>query len=65
MIDGYDAWKTGNFGEDSYNEPRIVFYCDECNAPVREGDDYYEICGYNFCEECIEKCRKEAEIEEE
>ena len=62
-LPNYDSWKTGNYGE--YNEPRVAFRCDECQAEIYEGDDYYEICGYNFCEDCIEKCRKEADIEEE
>ena len=63
-LPNYDSWKTRNYGEDGSSEPRVAFRCDECKAEIYEGDDYYEICGYCFCEECIEKCRKEAETEE-
>jgi len=42
-------------------EERISLYCDECGKEIYVGDRYYEICGANFCEECIEKFVKTAE----
>lgn len=45
------------------DEPPIVTRCLKCHEPIREGDDYYDIEGDAFCEECIAKFLKVAEAE--
>lgn len=44
-------------------EPRSVFICSGCNQRIYEGDDYYEILGEQFCEDCIRKARRIAEYD--
>lgn len=46
-------------------DPPIVYYCVGCGEEIREGDYYYKIARDAWCCNCIEDCRKEAEIEEE
>ena len=54
MIDGYDAWKTGNFGEDSA-ELKEIFTCDVCGEKIYAGDKYYALGNEIWCEDCMEK----------
>jgi hypothetical protein len=37
-----------------------VFICSGCGGDIVEGDDYWDIMGEQFCEECIRKARQEA-----
>lgn len=41
-------------------EPRSVFICSGCGREILEGDDYWDVLGEQFCENCIYKSRKEA-----
>ena len=36
-----------------YGQPRPFTYCDECGEEIYEGDDYYNIGGNIFCENCV------------
>ena len=46
-------------------EPRRVFLCSGCNGDIVEGDDYWDILGEQFCEECIDRARQEAVYDED
>lgn len=41
-------------------EPTAVFVCSGCGRKIYEGEDYYDILGEQFCEECINETRQEA-----
>ena len=45
--------------------PRLVFICSGCSGEILEGDDYWDILGEQFCEECIDKARQEAVYDED
>ena len=46
------------------SEPPIAFYCVACHKPIYQYDEYYELEGDAYCYECIDSCRREAEIDE-
>lgn len=41
-------------------EPQSVFVCSGCDRDIFEGEFYYDILGEQFCDDCIEKAKKEA-----
>jgi hypothetical protein len=45
-------------------DPPIVFYCDICNDPIYEGDDYYDFGEEKYCYDCVQRAFRTAEIEE-
>ena len=45
-------------------DPIVLYHCVNCGAKITEGDAYYDICGDEWCCDCIEDCRKYAELEE-
>ncbi len=44
-------------------EPKSVFICSNCGESIRDGDDYWEIMGEQFCEDCIDEAKKVAEYD--
>ena len=44
-------------------EPKSVFICSGCGEKIRDGDDYWEIMGEQFCEDCIDEAKKVAEYD--
>lgn len=42
-------------------EPSQIYTCDECEAPIYEGDTYYSFEGFALCEECIDNHKTTAE----
>lgn len=44
-------------------EPKSVFICSGCGESIRDGDDYWEIMGEQFCEDCIDEAKKVAEYD--
>lgn len=38
--------------------------CLHCGQVIYDGDDYYDIDGEIWCEDCIWECRKTAEVVE-
>jgi len=52
MIPGYDAWKTT-----PPEEWEPVGYCNQCGAPLYEGDELYMIDG-GICEKCLKEYKK-------
>ena len=46
-------------------EPPSVFICSGCGDLIYDGDDYYEIMGEQFCQNCIEDARRVAEYIDE
>jgi hypothetical protein len=45
-------------------DPPMVYKCINCGEKILEGDGYYDIDGEIWCEDCIEDCHREAEVEE-
>lgn len=41
-------------------DPPAVFICSGCGKTIYEGEDYYDILGEQFCEDCVSDARKEA-----
>lgn len=44
-------------------EPPVFAECSGCGTPILDGDDYYDVDGDYYCEDCIYECRKTAEVE--
>ena len=44
-------------------EPPSVFVCSGCGDDIREGDDYWEIMGEQWCENCIDASKRVAEYD--
>ena len=44
--------------------PKAVFVCSGCSHDIYEGDDYWDIMGEQFCEECIDKAKGVAEYDD-
>ena len=45
------------------DEPKACFICSGCGDPIREGEDYWDIMGEQWCEECIDDLRRVAEYD--
>jgi hypothetical protein len=41
-------------------DPPSVFVCSGCGDSIRDGDNYWEFFGEQFCENCVDNARKEA-----
>ena len=41
-----------------------VFVCSGCSREILDGEDYWEILGEQWCEECIDKARQTARADE-
>lgn len=41
-------------------DPPAVFVCSGCGHDIYDGEDYWDILGEQFCEDCITSTRKEA-----
>ncbi len=44
-------------------EPKTVFICSGCGEEIKEGYDYWDILGEQFCEDCIGSMRRTAEYD--
>lgn len=42
--------------------PKAVFVCSGCGDDIVEGQDYYDILGEQFCEDCIYDAKEVAEF---
>jgi hypothetical protein len=40
--------------------PPSVFICSGCGRTIYEGEDYYDLMGEQFCQDCINKARRVA-----
>ena len=38
-----------------------VYVCSGCGKPILEGEDYWDIMGEQWCEDCIDDARRVAE----
>ena len=45
-------------------EPRTVHKCIHCGKAIREGDDFYDVDGEPWCEDCMRQCLTSAEVDE-
>jgi hypothetical protein len=41
----------------------VIYQCNECEEPIREGEFYYALNGECYCERCVERNRYYAEKE--
>lgn len=46
-------------------EPPVVCECDNCGREICAGDTMWKLDIGTVCEECIDRCRTYAEIEED
>ena len=44
-------------------DPPIVYYCDLCDAEIREGDDYYDFSEEKYCYDCVREAFRTAYID--
>lgn len=44
-------------------EPPVFGRCACCGFKIYDGDDYYDIGGDIYCEECVEDSKKIAEVD--
>ena len=42
---------------DAQEQP-VLNYCDECGAEIYKGSEYYNLEGYNLCEDCFDEMQK-------
>ena len=45
-------------------DPPVFAVCYSCGTEILYGDDYYDVCGNVYCEDCIDEFRKTAEVED-
>lgn len=43
-------------------EPLIFAECDACEAPIYDGEDYFELGDHKFCEACVDGGHRTAEV---
>lgn len=48
---------NSDWKEDCERE-RVVARCEQCDIPLYEGDDYYNVRGVCFCEYCMEDFKR-------
>ena len=44
-------------------DPKPVFVCSGCGRTIREGEDYWDIMGEQWCESCIDEAKGTAEYD--
>ena len=44
-------------------EKRVMYNCDECGGEIYEGNEFYNLEGYNLCEDCFDKTQLEEKEE--
>jgi hypothetical protein len=44
-------------------EPPSVFVCSGCGDNILDGDEYVELCGEQWCMECVRDARRIAEYD--
>ena len=56
-----DAPWIGKCREESFSryEREFVGYCEECEEPLYEDDEYNRIDGTLYCEKCYEKIKED------
>lgn len=50
-----------NTGYPDGKEPKVMFFCADCKHEIFVGEEYYDIGGKKWCEDCVEDARKTAE----
>ena len=43
------------------DERPVVYECNDCNDPIRNGDGYYIVKGEYYCDNCVERNHHYAE----
>lgn len=44
-------------------DPPAVYVCSGCSHDIYEGEDYFDILGEQFCENCVSNARRTAEYD--
>lgn len=44
-------------------EPKPVYVCSGCGEFIRDGDEYWDIMGEQWCEECVDAAKGVAEYD--
>lgn len=44
--------------ENDLQEQDVLLCCDECKGEIYRGNEYYNIEGYNLCEDCFDKMQE-------
>lgn len=44
-------------------DPPAVFICSGCGDRILDGEDYYDVLNEQFCQNCIDGYRREAEYD--
>lgn len=44
-------------------DPPAVYVCSGCDQEIYEGEDYFDILGEQFCENCVRNARRTAEYD--
>lgn len=52
MAINIDRYITGNWGEDSYTDPKPVLHCSKCGCGLYLGDEVWRTEDGDFCEDC-------------
>ncbi len=34
---------------------KVLFYCSQCSAPIKDGDIYYHLKFGDFCRKCVDE----------
>lgn len=45
------------------DDPRAVFVCSGCNHDIYEGEDYWDVLGEQFCQQCMDDAWRVAEYD--
>lgn len=45
------------------SEPPVFAECEACGMEIYDGDEYYDIDGFNYCESCVRGGYRTAEVD--
>lgn len=48
----YDHWKTGGLSAGT-REPEIIAYCEHCNEPIYDYEEYWNFDGDRVHDDCL------------
>lgn len=50
---GYDKWRTAC--EPDYPKMRYTYHCEDCDRPICDGTGFYELDGFVYCPQCLDR----------
>ena len=54
----FDSYIENERLKNDIQEREVLQYCDECQAEIYKGNEYYNLEGYNLCEDCFDKMQQ-------